>query len=61
MAKGDDNQINPARQEDVIAGREDETLRGMDDLGLADDEDEDDFDEDDLEDEDEQEEGGGGF
>ncbi|MEP6914477.1 MAG: hypothetical protein ABJC89_02475 [Acidobacteriota bacterium] len=59
MAKGNDDQITPAQ--DDVAGREDETLLGTDEVGLADDEDDDDFDEDDLEDEEDEEEGGGGF
>jgi hypothetical protein len=59
MAKGKDEQISPARQDDVTAGEE-ETLRGMDDLSATSDEDEDDFDLEDLDDEEEEEDEGGG-
>jgi hypothetical protein len=59
MAKGNDERINPAQQNEVT-GSDEETLRGMDDVGVDDDDDED-FDADDLDDEEEDEEGGGSF
>jgi hypothetical protein len=58
MANRDDETIRPAQQDDAI-GSDEETLRGMDDIGGADDED-DEFDMDDLEDEDDEEEETGG-
>jgi hypothetical protein len=59
MAKGNDERINPAQQNDAPTGEE-ETLRGMEDVGVDEDDDED-FDADDLDDEEEDEEGGGSF
>jgi hypothetical protein len=61
MANRENERIRPAQQDDSTVDRDEEKLRGMDDMGLADDEDVEFEDTDDLDDEEVEEEGESNF